>query len=104
MEKIYKLSHPRAGVGETKYVKERSVVIYAEHGWQAQEGFFLPKEGKPKYRYFVVDSNGIVLANYSSRERARYFKRGMEKYPLGGEEAPPYKIVRYQLVNPTHIR
>ena len=103
MEKIFKVTRPR-GVGGFYNTAEELNDLYLKLGWHVQEGFFLPKEEKPKYRYFVVGSNGIVLANYSSRESARYFKRAMEKYPLGGEEAPPYKIIRYQLVNPTHIR
>lgn len=102
MEKIFKLTRP-IGVGSVEYARKAVADLYVSLGWQPQEGFFLPKEEKPKYRYDVVDFNGTILNVFSSRERARDFKRAVENYPLEGD-APPYKIVRYQLVNPTHIR
>lgn len=102
MEKIFKLTRP-GGVGIVEYAGGGVVNLYINLGWHAQEGFFLPKEEKPKYRYDVVDSDGTILSSFSSRENARDFKRTVEKYPCEGE-VPPYKIVRYQLVTPTHIR
>jgi hypothetical protein len=102
MEKIFKWTSPQ-GIGGFHATAVGLSDLYLKHGWHIQEGFFLPKEEKPKYLYYVVDSNGTSLAKYSSRENARSFKRSAEKYPFGGE-VPPYKIVRYQLVNPTHIR
>lgn len=102
MEKIFKLTHP-AEAGVVVYVKEKSVGNYIKNGWEAQEGFFLPKEEKPKYRYDIVDSAGTVICQAYSRKGARGFKRLVEELSPHWE-GPPYKIIRYQLVNPTHIR
>lgn len=57
-----------------------------------------------KYYYQVVDSRGkVVCGQIHNRKMAREVKKDCENYPLPGETIP-YKILRYELTNPTVIR
>ncbi len=61
-----------------------------------------------KYVYQVIDSNNKVAYDYlKTRKDARHAKRACEECvhlqePLG--EVPPYKIIRYKLLNPEVVR
>ena len=62
-----------------------------------------------KYVYEIHDSNGkVAMHGLDSREQARESKRACEACAeelaeaLG--EVPPYKIVRFEKVNPTIIQ
>ena len=103
MEKVVKIQNPATLY--TEIVTEDVAMLYkrAFPGYGQKEGYFIYKEEKPKYHYQVVDSVGKHLYWHDSREGARYSKRMEEEMPCEGD-VPPYKIVRYQLVNPTHIR
>jgi len=59
-----------------------------------------------KYVYEVVDAKGNVVVGGDilvARRQARAVKRSCIKDPIEGEQ-PPFKIVRYELTNPTVIR
>lgn len=56
-----------------------------------------------KYMYQVVDSGDFRAGGFTNRADAREYKRACEKHPFGTEK-PPFKIVRYELTNPTIIR
>jgi len=63
-----------------------------------------------KYVYQIIDSKGKVAAGcdcLKTREGARYSKQQCEAYKQYHEllnETPPYKIIRYKLLNPEVVR
>lgn len=62
-----------------------------------------------KYVYEVQDSNGkVTFKNVSTRKEAREYKGACDNtYDVVGKslgEVPPYKIVRFEKVNPKVIR
>lgn len=59
-----------------------------------------------KYMYWVVDSVNTWVGTAFSRDEAREIKRfaGFDDHTMKFGDKPPYKIVRYELVNPKVVR
>lgn len=59
-----------------------------------------------KYLYQLVDSENTLISRNFIREEAREDKRRAEidGYAELFGDKPPYKIVRYELVNPKVVR